>query len=574
MIRYHLTFGNDSAHLLHSSEHLVSLSDNMNTWDFFPRERTFWIIVVWLCLFIIESSLVVVLFQRTKMSLGMVIAGSYDVVLSTICLTVFLKAEANRCCNCEKMNHNYSNIFMGYNRYLGSEVTEYESSCDPYYECCPAFGTRLCGGVGNLEPFTSIIFFRLFRFFVAKKAHKYFCSSSLQQNVPNEEDEGEGSIKDSQMVVSVNGAHKKEIQKFDFEHDVGTIAQLWTSALAKYPGIVEEHGMFSGLLLEAMLGVAPTSTSGSKESLFVMKNDGVAQPPKSATSDTPASLRKTLHKSISIAGSDTIIERNEDNDHNFIRPASTLIRRMRRCQCKWLPLLDSWEVVDVVVTKYEIVWFGPQSIGGLWDENIERKKDEMYTSLQTTKGGKGMRLCDVAVGRELLGRMPLADIDQIKVHRSPQILAHSTKRKKSRRDVESGASNGHNFQREFWSDDQGTTGGSFDNPQDRWNAVQEDVLMLHSPQGVLCLRYLVDLLGEENTDTQDKTGARMYDFSRKSEGAMLWCQTISHVCGASQLKKQKLPNFGESDELFDFVEIGEARKMKKSMMSDFMKITI
>jgi hypothetical protein len=45
------------------------------------------------------------------------------------------------------------------------------------------------------------------------------------------------------------------------------------------------------------------------------------------------------------------------------------------------------------------------------------------------------------------------------------------------------------------------------------------------------------------------------------EGALLWCQTISHLCGPRQLK-QKLPHFGENadKELLDFIEMQDRRK--------------
>lgn len=38
-------------------------------------------------------------------------------------------------------------------------------------------------------------------------------------------------------------------------------------------------------------------------------------------------------------------------------PRARLIRSMKRCDRKVLPLLDKWAAVDIVMTKYEIVHF-------------------------------------------------------------------------------------------------------------------------------------------------------------------------------------------------------------------------
>lgn len=50
----------------------------------------------------------------------------------------------------------------------------------------------------------------------------------------------------------------------NFEHHSGTIAELWTAALLEYPDIVKDQGMFSGLLLEAMLGIPPSPATTDK----------------------------------------------------------------------------------------------------------------------------------------------------------------------------------------------------------------------------------------------------------------------------------------------------------------------
>jgi len=539
-----------------------SIKDNLNTWDFFTRRNAFWTIIIWLCILLLQSLFVTILFLKTGRSSRMVIAGCFDFTLCGICLAIFLVAEFQRCCDSD------CNDTTSYSRYLASSDTSYEyKSCpsDKTDLCCPTFGTRLCAGVGTIEPFTAIIIFRSLRYIFAKKVHKLCSPAQTPPPPPGSEDddiEPHGKLGSLEGITSsLNDDRKIKIHtSCDFEHDVGTISQLWTMALSKYPEIAEEHGIYSGLLLEAMLGIA------AKPEIVEQSESNEAKTPKMLPPDTPSSLRAFTRKhisSLSEAGSATI-ERNDDNGHNFVRPASALIRNMRRCQCKWLPLLDEWEVVDVVLTKYELVWFGPQSLGGIWDDQIEKKTDEMERALRENKGGRGMRLCDVAVGRELLGRLPLTDIDQIKVQRlpshgrssrKPPLRAKSFLRGKKKRDVENGADE-ENFSTEFWSKQRHNQNGDrvqVGTAEFRWHEVMEDALVAHTPQGTLHLRFLVDLIDEESKDPTETRD--IHDLQQKKKGAILWCQTMSHICGASQLKKQKLPHFGEADELLDFVEI-------------------
>merc|ERR1712157_440774 len=54
-------------------------------------------------------------------------------------------------------------------------------------------------------------------------------------------------------------------------------------------------------------------------------------------------------------------EIKEDNevelDHSYIMPNAKLIKNLRRCEFRLLPALTEWSVVDVAITKYEIVLF-------------------------------------------------------------------------------------------------------------------------------------------------------------------------------------------------------------------------
>jgi len=512
-----------------------------------------------------------ILFHKSGTHAYMIVAGILDVILSVACLALFFRAEVERCCDCDK-----TTLY----RYLASE--DNTLSCDPYHYCCPKFGDRLCGGVGSLEPISSIIAFRLLRFAVAKRLQQIYEKCRPQEAVSRETvsadaeaNGGNSSDVDLNVLPNISASDEKMMKKsmdsnageaLDFEHDAGTIAELWALALSKYPDIVKEHGMFSGLLLEAMLGIAPVTSTVDQANESIEEEKKMPPVPGFVS---PSSFRKTSKYYRQISSGSIVEETNDDNHYNFIRPASALIRSMRRCQCKWLPLLDDWEVVDVVVTKYELVWFGSKSISGLWDEHIDSKRDAVQNALRANKGGKGMRLCDVAVGREILGRLPLSDIDQIKVQRFPPGGKMLPTRKRKKNDVENGIISS-DFNAEFWADLNRINQTHEGDLDDRWTPVMEDDLMLHSPQGTLHLRFLVDLLDEEALGGNPDSSKDIQQTFR-TKGALLWCQTVSHVCGPQQLK-QKLPHFGEErrEELLDFVEVADKKKTFKSLTRSFV----
>jgi hypothetical protein len=201
----------------------------------------------------------IILFYKVESSPHMVIAGSLDCLISMTCLIIFLKAEIDRCCSCDTITSK---------RNLASEPEAYQV-CNPYHECCPRFGDRLCGGVGTLEPIVAIVALRLLRFHVGKKIWYICCKSGSRffqsdtvdlsltgggSNAYNFDESGGEKISDQDVDSTLDSTKHGSV---DFKHETGTAAELWTLAISKYPKIVEEHGLYSGLLLEAMLGINP-----------------------------------------------------------------------------------------------------------------------------------------------------------------------------------------------------------------------------------------------------------------------------------------------------------------------------
>eukprot|EP00555_Chaetoceros_dichaeta_P012134 CAMPEP_0198258792 /NCGR_PEP_ID=MMETSP1447-20131203/8120_1 /TAXON_ID=420782 /ORGANISM="Chaetoceros dichaeta, Strain CCMP1751" /LENGTH=1362 /DNA_ID=CAMNT_0043946001 /DNA_START=42 /DNA_END=4130 /DNA_ORIENTATION=+ len=533
-----------------------TIDDNQNNWNIISRTGCFWLNVVLLCLFIIESLTMCILFGKRKLKPDIIIAGAFDLILSGICLGLLLWAELERCCECTD----------GYNdRSLAQENGDGNFTCSDTVQCCPKFGTRLCGGIGNIEPCTAFIVLRVARFMLGKKLHifyqKYLCGATFE-------------IDDTEDSCFERHTNTMLSNQLNPESNIGAISDLWVTAITKHPDIVAKHGVFSGALLEAMLGIKSlrneplSKTNAKQEGKGKCEEDLLGNCPDVQSYIEAGKLRKpsivrrsesvrsyasSIHEPEEGSHSSMLFENDEDGD--FTRPASVLIRSMRRCQCKLLPLLDEWTTVDIVLTKHEIVWFDASKARS--PHEMDDRTDNVRGAMKATKGGKGLRLCDVAAGRTVLGHMPVTDIDNVKVQRLYGICRMGDLNEEN---DEENSGVKHLFLKEYW---EGENENAVIDPatlslsqETQWQQSTEDRLKIHSTQGPLFLaRFFTDLRSDEVDSLAGKN--HVASFAKKP-GALLWCQSISHLCGNSQLK-QRLPHFGEErdQELIDFVEVLE-----------------
>ena len=488
------------------------MKDKENVWIFALNfTSAFWILFIWFWFFIAQSLVMLVLFLREdgREHFLMVISGIGDIILSSICLGLLIIAESNRCCHCSSTNddvyyHSYDGSLLTSQNVFGAstgtdgmdDMNDMNSTsyCDTDNHCCPSFGSRLCGGVGEIEPIVCIIVLRLLRFFLSRQFCKYYL------RIGNEGGSIELDIKKS---TADEISRREESQDIAISNKSGTIAELWINALTEYSDIVKKHGIFSGFLLEAMLGMSPLPEG-----------------------------RRSTKKLLGPGIRSSII---------FERPYSQLVNCMRRCYSKYKPLLDDeWRLVDVVVTEHELVWF---------DISIEKTKlskselEEMKSiqaTMKATNGGENMRLCDISMGRTILGRFSLSDIEDAKVQRpslqqqqQQQLLNNSTSRhdKEYSAELESDHVKRHFWISEYWSshsddndddddnDDSSTL--SFKEENDFDHNIILDRLKLHSNHGTLFLKFVADSIVMDNdcgvSANQDKVQANE---------AMFWCKSI------------------------------------------------
>ena len=598
---------------------------------------SFWWEVAWLSSFIAVSMGSAVLFFNgcsDNDHLHLVVASIFDLVLSGLCLALLLGAEVRRCCS--------------------------EGG-----ECCDQFGSRTYGGLGNIEPWTALVAFRVFRYSIGRLVRRMFRrrtahlkgSDSYTKSRRNQREEKA----DEYGFMTKENKHAEKARA-KFEAETGNITDLWNTAIGLYPDVVKQYGEFSGELLQAMLGIdivegaapltgsmvenkkptetavlnslanvartaqresedvnwggdrqssgepsptsgaAPSSTSIPLPSLDkkyanldpecqgIILAGRIGRPVRqksrrpsrggtsadnfflnSLRSQGPSESTQPVRRASGGVGGGPVfvLDKQQDKEEHtggsesmvmFAEPNARLIRSMRRCERRLPPMLNEWAVVDVVLTKYEIVYFDANDIDDLGTQpstavaaseveaiEVQHKRDTVRQALIATKGGKGLRLRDIALGRKVVGHIELSDITTIKVERYPP-LPHKEDEGIPDVDLEDGNSVHHD---EYWHHKTNSP-IAHRARQHRWRHAMEDRMRVVSAQGDLYLRFFTDLDEYESNASAHVANAGTTILKNQS---LLWTQTIGRLCGADQLQ-QKLPHLGDDGdaELLDFID--------------------
>jgi hypothetical protein len=614
---------------------------------------SFWAEIVWFFAFLAGAVSIILLVPKSMQHdnskvKALVVSAWLDIFITGSCLAFLLVAESQRCCEEDEKDSNY-NYYKGYydplrnlaveGVILGGGYDAYGSWYDKLEDCCPMWGRRGYGGVGNIEPFTGLIVLRVIRFSVSKFIVRHLDERSAKKkstDTPTDEADGEKSpIRE--MLFKENHLAMKD--------EKGTALELWERAVRKYPGIVAKYGEFSGELFQAMLGLpiidedkpAPaydskfgaheditlqeeaTQTTQATESTWSQRPERPKMHKRSQSIGQSFRLAGKQYENLPIGAQEIILagklgmpvccettrnlegimadkdlpalhEHEELHHHNekpvgptqfsvdaaqlareanleqygFIAPNAPLVRSMRRCDRRLVPLLTKWVPVDVAVTKFEIVYFEAEDVED--GDFSDTTKAATRTAMTATKGGNGLRLCDVAVGRKVVGHLALSEITELHVERSMPVVDLSLLK-----DIDDVSGNS-TLKSEYWSEDttkQKTEASETNCSRNaRWAKVKEDRLKLTSIHGTLVLRFYSDL---EDTESHLEQSTKEFEAEGplRKNISFQWVQTISRFCGLDQLR-QSLPHFGDNtcEELRDFLvvvdyhdkEAGEAKK--------------
>lgn len=209
-------------------------------------------------------------------------------------------------------------------------------------------------------------------------------------------------------------------------------------------------------------------------------------------------------------------------------PHAVLIRSMRRCERKMLPFFDSWELVDVVVTEHEMLFFAVEVIDEREireDETIEKQKLGVRETMIAQHGGKGFLLSDVAIGRKIVGHTDISHITSIKIH---QPSAMPSKVPDLDRNSDSTPLS------EYWSQLENVC--THKDLNDRFTSVRAKQLKIEEECGqTIMLRFLCDLDLAERTNIQFES-KRVEKNDLKSIMPLLWCHTMIRMIGPNNLE--------------------------------------
>jgi len=278
---------------------------------------------------------------------------------------------------------------------------------------------------------------------------------------------------------------------------------------------------------------------------------------------------------------DQMVDDMHDDSSPIIAPNAKLIRSMRRCEWKLPPILVDWSSVDVVLTNHELVLLSAYDIEDKDvnedDENGQnlRKREIMWNALNATKGGKGLRLRDVLLGRKIVGHLELSEVDLVRVLRLLPVSTDAFEDTGLSINVGTPMDpQASESKVEYWkSPISGMEESPWLSRRRRWEQVEEDQLKIHTAQGTNYLRFFSDL---EEWDAVGNTSQHIDDLDHINKNdAILWCQTIARLCGTEKLK-QKLPHFGDKDEkeeLRDFIEIQDRESGLRNRLTATRRMT-
>ena len=497
-----------------------------------PRSLSFWFLATWLVFCLSLSWVIIYLHSSTRESLlppqqVALIAALLDACIFSVCAVLFFVAEAFRCCP-------------------GS--TETECSCPPY-------GSRLGSGLGNLEPFTALVCLRVFRRWVAGRIVRWYNRKEEAASIIK------GDLPKKKSHTQLNGRG---------------VVEAWEQAVRDHPDLVARHGEFSGELLRVMLGAgeaveqpgtgaAPAllrqNTSSlseqgqeivmTKESTNVLLEERQTPNRPLAPITSPLGGRPLFQRKSSVFDDlppDRASTSIAGYDHMFDYPSVRLVRTMRRCDRMFLPLLNFWVPVDVVLTRFEMVYFdATRSNGNVSEEQAESSR----RAVVATKGGKGLRLNQVATGRRVVGRMLLKDVSSIHVERNK---------------LADGESEAEAATTEFWKQ-QESNRRIVESTETKASHLQDRLRIVTMHGQTLYLRFYSDV---EDAKHHPEHQANEVGGNLFKNNAFQWAQTLARLCGRDQLK-QPLPHYGQDndDELRDFLIVADANAVSRTHRRGF-----
>jgi hypothetical protein len=292
---------------------------------------------------------------------------------------------------------------------------------------------------------------------------------------------------------------------------------------------------------ETQVVLVPKPVGGSSSALLASFDDA----PSTNNIIPKSSAKPSLVRANTVALGDLDPTSPATSDSLFASPNARLVRSMRRCDRKFIPFLTKWSVVDVAMTRYEMVYFAADAVDE--ESALDAAGKSARQAIMATKGGKGLRLCDVAVGRRVVGHLHFSEIDSVHVERRMPLESNAEADECPDVEVE---------KNEFWQQISGRSHASVLRRGDEWCGIKQDLLRIHTIHGhTLYLRFYSDLEDARHHAARLESEDEANGFLFK-DNSFQWAQTIVRTCGPAKLQ-QNLPHFADdtSEELRDFLVV-------------------
>jgi len=184
------------------------------------------------------------------------------------------------------------------------------------------------------------------------------------------------------------------------------------------------------------------------------------------------------------------------------------------------------------------------------DEKTKLHCEACRLALQATKGGKSLRLCDVALGRKVVGHLDFADVTELHVAKDDVPISDLSLVEKAAAFFDKE----QDLDVEHWSNLYSKSEANQKYARIiRWPLMQEERLKISTNSSTLYFRFYSDLAYFESENLVE---APKNSQAITRDIAFQWAETISRICGRNQLQ-QNLPHFGEENEaeLRDYLEV-------------------
>ena len=266
------------------------------------------------------------------------------------------------------------------------------------------------GGFGIARPFAFNVFdyipvlliLRLFRKEIAIRINTWAQKFTLEGHARRKKNLAKSHAAQVKFEASRKIGEAEAAHVIENQHKVGTIVELWHTAVKNYADVVEAHGPFSGELLRAMLEIPEEGGrrgGGARPNrrMAAAVPDGSDEDTEKTTPDSENKEYTTKQEAgVGMARQDIALSRFkrsssfESIDHLALPEESETVMLFDSAWRKMPPLLTEWESVIIAVDagRYSMKYFNAEDNEFLGRVNLDDVSKVTLSTLVIAGGDK------------------------------------------------------------------------------------------------------------------------------------------------------------------------------------------